>query len=102
MCCFDLAVGHAALATADPTKLARGGETGPCPLDNQFALHLGEAGHDVEEEAAGGRFGVDAVGQAAEVNLTRFERIHEIHKPFYAPPQAIQFPNDQGIAGTQV
>ena len=30
------------------------------------------------------------------------ERIHEIHQPFYAPPQAIQLPNDKGITGTQV
>jgi hypothetical protein len=50
---FDLAVRHAALAAPDSTKLTRGGQTSPCPFYDQFALHLGEAGHDVEEEAAG-------------------------------------------------
>jgi hypothetical protein len=69
---------------------------------DQFALHPGEAGHNVEKEAAGGCLGVDAVSQAAEVNFARLERIHEIHKPFYASPQAIQLPNDQRIPGAQV
>jgi len=72
------------------------------PFRNQFALHLGEAGHDVKEEAAGGCLGVDAVRQAAEVYFARLERVHEIHEPFCAPPQAIQLPNDQRVTGTQV
>ena len=59
------AVGHAALAAADSAQLTRGGKAGPCPFDDQFALHLGKAGHDVEEEATGGCLRVDAVGQAA-------------------------------------
>jgi hypothetical protein len=100
--CFYFAFSHATLATADPSKLAGSGEAGPRPLDDQLALHLGEAGHDVKEEPSGGCLCVDAVGQAAEVHLARLERVHEIHEAFYAPPQAIELPNDQRVTGTQV
>jgi hypothetical protein len=102
MCRFDLAVGHAAFATADTPKLARGGQTSLGPFHDQLTLHLGEAGHDVEEEAAGGCLGVDTVCQAAEVHFARLKGGHEIHEPLYAPTQAIQLPNDQRVSGSQV
>jgi hypothetical protein len=59
------------------TELAGRSESSAGSLNDQFAFHLGEAGHDVEEEAAGrcSCLGVDPVRQTAEVNLTRFERI---------------------------
>jgi hypothetical protein len=44
MCRFDLAVGHAALATTDPTELARGGETGasqPCSHTRPHNIAVG-------------------------------------------------------------
>lgn len=100
MCRFDLAIGHAALPAADPSKLAGGGEPGPRPLEYQIALHLGEAGLDMEEEPSGGCLGVDAVGQATEVYGALLERVHEIHEAFYAPPQAIQLPCDQRVTDT--
>ncbi len=43
---------------------------------------------------------VDTVGQTAEVNLTRFDCVHQIDRPFDAAPQSIQFPHDQRVAGT--
>ena len=85
---LNLAVGHSTLATADPAKLARGGEACTCPLDDQSAFHLSKAGHDVEEEAAGGCLGVDTVRQAEEVQVARLKGVHEIHEPLDAPPQS--------------
>jgi len=99
---LDFTVGHAALAATDPTELARGGETCPGSFHDQFALHLGKAGHNVEEEAARGCLGVYAVRQTAKVHLAGLERVHEIHQPFHAPPQAIQLPDDYGVTGTQL
>jgi hypothetical protein len=63
---------------------------------------LGEAGHDVEEEPARRRLGVDPVRQAPEMDVAGFEGIDQIHEPFDAPPEPIQLPDDQRVAATQV
>jgi len=36
------------------------------------------------------------------MHVSGFEGIDQIHEPFHASPQAIQLPNDQRVAGTQV
>ncbi len=48
---FDFAVGHPALASADPTQLACRGEAGAGSLDYELALHLRKTRHNVEEKA---------------------------------------------------
>jgi hypothetical protein len=80
---------HLTPAATNASELARGGKTGPCPFDNQFALHLSEASHDVKEEPPRWRPGIDAIGEASEMDVAGFECIDQIHEPFHASPQPI-------------
>jgi hypothetical protein len=52
----------------------------------------------VKEEAPGGRFRVDAVGDALEMHLLGFKFVDEVHQSFYAAPKAIQFHKGIGFA----
>ena len=61
--------GHFFGAAADPTPPPRRSQPGAGAFGQQLPLHLGQRCHDVEEEAAGRDGGVDAVGQAGELDL---------------------------------
>jgi hypothetical protein len=55
----------------------------------------------VKEEAPGGRFGVDAVSDALEMHLLGFEFVNQIHQPFHAAPEPIQFPDHKRVGFAQ-
>lgn len=65
-CGAELGFGHDSIAAADPALIARGLQAGPGTFDHELSFHLGQRGHDVEEEAPGGHGGVDRVGEADE------------------------------------
>src|SRR5262249_5576750 len=77
-------------------------EPGAGAFGHQFPLHLGQRRHDVEEEPAGGGRGGDAVGEAAGPDIPAPEGRHEVHKPLHATTQAIQLPDHEHVAGTEV
>jgi hypothetical protein len=79
-----------------------GRQTSPCALDDQLRLHLRQAGHHTKEKAARWRLGVDAIGQALEVDTLALHLIDQIDQPFNAATEAIQFPDDQGVRFTQM
>ena len=56
----------------------------------------------MEKESAGGRAGVDGVGQTLELNPLLLKLSDQIDKLLDAPPQPIQFPNDEGVSVAEV
>src|SRR5574337_799276 len=95
---LDLAVGHLGLATALAAELAGDFQPGSGAFDGQLALHFGEAGHDVEEEAAGRRAGVDGVGEAPELDTVLVQIADQIDQLLDRPAQPVELPDDQGVA----
>jgi hypothetical protein len=65
---LDLAIGHLGLAAALAPELPGDVPSGAGAFDGEIALHFSKAGHDVEEETAGRRAGVDRVGKALELD----------------------------------
>jgi hypothetical protein len=96
---LDLAVGHAALAAADSTELASRSKPCSCSLHYQLALHLREAGHDVEEKPASWGLRVNTICQAPKMYVARLEAVNQIYEAFDTATQPIQLPHDQRVAG---
>ena len=59
--------GHYPPAATNTPLLSRRHQACAGPLHNQLSFHLYQRAHDVEEEAAGGRACIDAIGQASEI-----------------------------------
>ena len=97
----DFAVGHLTFAAANFTLLFGRGEAGVGALESEFAFHLGQAGHHVEEESAAGGAGVNVVGQAFELDALFLELGHQVDQVLDAAAEAVEFPNDQGVAGAE-
>lgn len=95
---FHLAFGHAALAATDSPPLPGGIQTGAGSFRNQFPFHLGQTRHHVKEESPAWAGRVDVIREAVEVDLSRFQVIHQVHQGLQAAPQAIQLPDHQAIA----
>jgi hypothetical protein len=55
-----------------------------------------------KKEAACGRFGVDSVSNALEMNLLAFQVANQVDQAFDAPSEPVQFPDDQRIPLTKV
>lgn len=72
------------------------------PLTNKISFHLRERGHDVKEEAARRRRGVDAVGYAHKLNSLALKGGHHIDELSNGPSEPVKFPDDEGIAGPEV
>lgn len=61
--CGYFGVGHLRLASTLATAGSGCGQSSICSLTNELAFHLREGSHDMEEEAARRRGGIDAIGQ---------------------------------------
>lgn len=70
----------------------------PGTLHDQFPLHLSQTGHDVKEEAAGGRASVDGIGQTLELHFLLLKLPDEIDQVLDAAAEPIQLPNDKGVS----
>lgn len=97
----NFAIGHLAFAAAHFSPLFGSRQASVCPLQGEFAFHLGQAGHHVEEEAAATGAGVDGICQAFELDVLPLELGHQVDQVLDAAAQAIEFPNDQGVAGAE-
>jgi len=91
--------GHFPFPAADapfqPCRL----QPGEGALDDQLAFHLRQRTHDVKEEAPHRRAGVDAVGEAAEVDAFRIEFADQGDQVANAAAEAVELPHHQGVTG---
>ena len=97
----NLTVGHLAFAATDAAQLAGGGQAGLGALQGELAFHLGQAGPHVEEKATGGGAGVDVVGQTFKLDVLFLQLGHQVDQVLNAAAEAIEFPDDQGVAGAE-
>ena len=100
----DLGLGEGELAATLPSSGAGSLESGEGALADQFALELRQGGEDAEDEAAGRGCRVDLRAlacQHAQADAAVRQFLHDIHQVVQVAPEAIQFPDDQGIALAQ-
>lgn len=100
--CGDLAFGHDAFATGEVTFCAGGGKACLGSFDRELAFHLRERRHDVEEEPAGWRRGVDLVSQRTEAHTVSVELFGEVDEVLHRPAESVKFPDDEGIASANL
>lgn len=74
------------------------GKAGLGAFDREFSLHLRERGHDVEEEPAGRRRGVDLVSQGTEADSVGVELFGEVDEVLHGAAEPVKFPDGEGIA----
>ena len=90
---------HAPRASAQPAVGTGRMQPSHRAVADQIALKLRQRGEDVKLELAHGTGGVDAFVQAAEPDLALLQIFHLLYKVLERAPQAIQAPDDQGVAG---
>lgn len=78
LCRLDFAVGHLSLSTAFASELACDFKPGSGSFDDEFPLHLSQAGHDVEKETSRSCSRVDGIGQALELDSLLLKLSDEI------------------------
>lgn len=93
----DLGLGHDAFVATDPALFARGLQAGLGAFDHEFSFHLGEGGHDVEEESSGDRRGVNRVAEIDKTYAAFIQNADEVQGVFHAPAQTVQLPHHQGV-----
>jgi hypothetical protein len=98
---LDFAFGHLPLSSAFATELAGNIEAGAGSFDGKFPFHLGQAGHDMEEESSRCGAGVDGVGEALELHAVLVKFTNQVNEVLDAAAQPIQFPDDQRVTFAQ-
>ena len=99
----NLSLGEGKLAAAPSPPGAGGLKPGQCTLADQFALELRQGSEDAEDKAAGRGCRVDLCAlarQHAQADPTLRELLHNTDEMVQVPPEAIELPDDQGIALT--
>jgi hypothetical protein len=90
--------GSAALAAAGPG----GGQPGAGAFADEVAFELGQGGEDVEDELAAGGGGVDRLLETAESDPTLGEAGDGVDQLPQGAAEAVEFPDDQGVAGAEL
>jgi hypothetical protein len=90
--------GSAAAAAAGPGR----GQTSGRALADEVAFELGQGGEDVEDELAPGGGGVDGLLQAAEPDAAVGEAGDGVDQVPQGAAEAVQFPDNQGVARAQL
>ena len=80
------------------TSGSGGFEAGDGPLDGELALERGQAGDEVDHEAAGGGCCVDGLVEAAEVDASTVEVVNGGHEMRERASEAVETPHDEGVA----
>jgi hypothetical protein len=78
------------------------GQPGARALADQVAFELGQGGEHVEDELAARGGGVDRLLEAAEPDPTVGQSGDGIDQVPEGAAEAVQFPDDQGVAGPQL
>ena len=97
----NFTIGHLAFAAAHFSPLFGSRQASVCPLQGEFAFHLGQAGHHVEEESAAGGAGVDGIGHAFELDILFLKLGHQVDQVLDATAKAVEFPDHQRVAGAK-
>jgi hypothetical protein len=87
-------------ATATPGPGGR--QPGGGAFADEVAFELGQGAKDVEDELAAGGGGVDRLLQTAEPDATVGESGDGVDQMPEGAAEAVEFPDDQGIAGAQL
>ena len=80
-------------AAAPTASRPRCTQTGHRPFTSEVALHFGESCHHMEEEAAGGRCRIDAVGEASELDSVIIQLGDELDQLPNGATQTVEFPH---------
>ena len=97
-CCFSTLGCPDGGAAEAGTSGSGGFEAGDGPLDGELALELGQAGDEVDHEAAGGGCCVDGLVKAAEVDASTGEVVDSGHEVGQGASEAVEAPYDEGVA----
>ena len=89
-------------ATADPAFLPSLVQPGFGPFPDHGAFELGERPDQLHHHPAGGRGGIDRLGQTPEPGAFPLDQLHEVQEVLEAAAQAVKFPDDQDIPGSQL
>jgi hypothetical protein len=87
--------GAATAAAPGPGRRQPGGRA----FAAEVAFELGQGGEHVEDELAPGSGGVDRLLQAMEPNPTLGKFRDRVDQMPQGPPEAVELPGDQGVAG---
>jgi RibD C-terminal domain len=74
-------------------------EPGVGPFADEVAFELGQGGEHMEDELAARGGGVDRLLEAAEPDAAISQPIDDVDQVPQRPAEAVQFPDDQGVAG---
>ena len=75
-----------------------GVEAGDGPLDGELALERGQAGDEVDHEAAGGGRSVDGLVQALQVDASAGEVVDGGHEMREGASETVEAPHHEGVA----
>jgi hypothetical protein len=95
----DLLAGEHPLAPEMMPAGSRRLEPGDGALPHHVPLELRDGSQDGVQHPPGGRGGVDVVGEGAEGDLALPERLGHVEEMPERPPEAIELPDHQRIAG---
>jgi len=77
-------------------------EAGRGPLANHRAFELGECADHLHHHAPGWSGGVDVLRDRAEPRAGFGDPLHDVQHVFQGAGQAVEFPDDDGIAFAQM
>jgi hypothetical protein len=90
--------GSATGAAAGPSR----GQPGAGAFADEVAFELGQGGEDMEDELAAGGGGVDGLLEAAQSDAAVGQAGDGVDQVAEGAAEAVEFPDDQGVAGAQL
>jgi hypothetical protein len=79
-----------------------GSQSGSGAFADEVAFELGQGREDVEDELAAGSGGIDRLLEAAEPDAARSQAGDGVNEVPEGAAEAVEFPDDQGVAGAQL
>jgi hypothetical protein len=79
-----------------------GGQPGAGAFADEVAFELGQGGEDMEDELAAGGGGVDGLLEAAQSDAAVGQAGDGVDQVAEGAAEAVEFPDDQGVAGAQL
>jgi glycine/D-amino acid oxidase-like deaminating enzyme len=98
----DLVDGHHRRPAAVAAPGPGGGQPSGCAFADEVAFEVGQGGEDVEDELAAGGGGVDRLLEAAEPDPAISQPSDRVDQVAQGAAEAVEFPDDQGVAGPEL